>query len=205
MRLFTLLQVAVVLMMISMTLFVESRETRLRRKFSKERERHAFLNHVLSGANHDGRLRPHLAEGKPTNVTVQIMLNAFGEFNEAAMDFSVDLILRQYWNDPRLAFKTFNLNRTTAFTLSDKILKDIWVPDLFFANEKHAWRHDITTPNVLVRISPSGDVLYSQRIKLKLACLYDFLKFPMDNQTCKIEMRSCEFQYSITYIFPFIL
>ncbi|XP_013401389.1 glutamate-gated chloride channel-like [Lingula anatina] len=28
------------------------------------------------------------------------------------------------------------------------------------------------------------------RIKLKLACLYDFLKFPMDNQTCKIEMRS---------------
>ncbi len=37
------------------------------------------------------------------------------------------------------------------------------VPDLFFRNEKRAVEHKVTVPNRLLRLSPDGTVLYSQR------------------------------------------
>ncbi|KAK9401956.1 GLRA2: Glycine receptor alpha 2 [Crotalus adamanteus] len=43
------------------------------------------------------------------------------------------------------------------------MLDSIWKPDLFFANEKGANFHDVTTDNKLLRISKNGKVLYSIR------------------------------------------
>ena len=43
------------------------------------------------------------------------------------------------------------------------VWKKIWVPDLFFPNEKQAHSHCVTVPNRLIRISPDGRVLYSSR------------------------------------------
>jgi hypothetical protein len=43
------------------------------------------------------------------------------------------------------------------------MLDSIWKPDLFFANEKGAHFHEITTDNKLLRISRNGNVLYSIR------------------------------------------
>jgi Neurotransmitter-gated ion-channel ligand binding domain. len=39
----------------------------------------------------------------------------------------------------------------------------VWMPDLFFANEKEGHFHVIITPNVYIRIHPDGSVLYSIR------------------------------------------
>ena len=39
----------------------------------------------------------------------------------------------------------------------------LWVPDLFFTNEKSGSFHDVTTPNRLLHVSPSGEILYSVR------------------------------------------
>ncbi len=43
------------------------------------------------------------------------------------------------------------------------MLDSIWKPDLFFANEKGANFHDVTTDNKLLRIFKDGTVLYSIR------------------------------------------
>lgn len=43
------------------------------------------------------------------------------------------------------------------------MLDSIWKPDLFFANEKGAHFHEVTTDNKLLRIFKNGNVLYSIR------------------------------------------
>lgn len=71
-------------------------------------------------------------------------------------------------------------------------LKRIWIPDLFFRNEKQGHFHNIIMPNVLLRIYPNGTVLLSLRISLVLFCPMDLHNFPLDKQVCTIEMASCK-------------
>jgi len=63
---------------------------------------------------------------------------------------------------------------------------------VFVRNLKAGVFHTITVPNRLIRLSPDGTILYSQRLTLTLACDMIFSNYPMDNQTCKIELGSCE-------------
>ena len=69
--------------------------------------------------------------------------------------------MRQTWNDPRLAFK--HLYNVSRLTLDSKLIHMIWVPDIFFPNEKDAHEHCVTVPNRLVRIYANGTILYSAR------------------------------------------
>ena len=46
-------------------------------------------------------------------------------------------------------------------TLTDQ--EKVWMPDLFFANEREGHFHDIIVPNVYIRIFPNGKILYSIR------------------------------------------
>jgi hypothetical protein len=46
-------------------------------------------------------------------------------------------------------------------TLTDA--KRVWMPDLFFSNEKQGHVHELIMPNIYIRIFPDGQVLYSVR------------------------------------------
>lgn len=74
----------------------------------------------------------------------------------------------------------------------------IWKPDLFFANEKKGHFHEIIMPNILLRIHPNGDILYSIRLSLTLTCPMDLKYYPLDRQTCSIKMASCKY-YKMHY------
>ncbi len=58
-------------------------------------------------------------------------------------------------------------------------VSEIWVPDLFFRNEKNGVRHDITVPNRLLRIWPNGTILYSQRYAGFKKITFDILNAPI--------------------------
>ncbi|KAI9521280.1 hypothetical protein NQZ68_007594 [Dissostichus eleginoides] len=75
-------------------------------------------------------------------------------------DYRVNIFLRQQWNDPRLAYSEYP---DDSLDLDPSMLDSIWKPDLFFANEKGANFHEVTTDNKLLRISKNGNVLYSIR------------------------------------------
>ena len=60
-----------------------------------------------------------------------------------------------------LAFNIFFSGRIKYLTLTDA--SKVWMPDLFFSNERRGHFHNIIVPNVYVRIFPSGHVLYSIR------------------------------------------
>ncbi|XP_043996890.1 glycine receptor, alpha 4b isoform X3 [Gambusia affinis] len=125
--------------------------------------------------------------GPPVNVTCNIFINSFGSITETTMDYRLNVFLRQQWNDPRLAYKEYP---DDSLDLDPSMLDSIWKPDLFFANEKGANFHEVTTDNKLLRIFQNGNVLYSIRLTLILSCPMDLKNFPMDSQTCIMQLES---------------
>ncbi|CAD7681780.1 unnamed protein product [Nyctereutes procyonoides] len=137
-------------------------------------------------SGHDLRVM-RLALWPPVNVTCNIFINSFGSIAETTMDYRVNIFLRQQWNDSRLAYSEYP---DDSLDLDPSMLDSIWKPDLFFANEKGANFHDVTTDNKLLRISKNGKVLYSIRLTLTLSCPMDLKNFPMDVQTCTMQLES---------------
>nr|XP_019822930.1 PREDICTED: gamma-aminobutyric acid receptor subunit rho-2 [Bos indicus] len=103
------------------------------------------------------------------------------------MDFTMTLYLRHYWKDERLAFPSAS---NKSMTFDGRLVKKIWVPDVFFVHSKRSFIHDTTTDNIMLRVFPDGQVLYSMRITVTAMCNMDFSHFPLDSQTCSLELES---------------
>lgn len=143
------------------------------------------LDKLLS--KYDRRALPTGRTSGPTQVACEIYIRSFGSINPATMDYEVDLYLRQRWHDDRFEMSGI----TGPLDLNDpKLVQRIWKPEVFFANAKHAEFQYVTVPNVLVRISPSGDILYMLRLKLTFSCMMDLYRYPLDAQVCTIELAS---------------
>ena len=97
-------------------------------------------------------------KGRETSCT-DCTLVFLSLFFFSLQEYTVDLYVRQTWTDWRLRF---NETKRTV-TLNYNQLSRIWIPDLFFRNEKRAISHDVTVPNRLLRLYPDGTILYSQR------------------------------------------
>ncbi|KAJ8297782.1 LOW QUALITY PROTEIN: hypothetical protein KUTeg_024313 [Tegillarca granosa] len=87
----------------------------------------------------------------------------------------MSVFIRQRWIDSRLAYNNTNLG-IKSLELDTRVIKDIWVPDLFVVNEKKATFHDITVPNKLMHIYPDGLVVYSMSLNVT-KCYIEFI-FP---------------------------
>ncbi|GAA6099188.1 glycine receptor subunit alphaZ1 isoform X2 [Tachysurus ichikawai] len=158
----------------------------LRNSIAYSLQQRRFQNQAFSDQVSLGWAKP-LLKSPPVNVTCNIFINSFGSIAETTMDYRVNIFLRQQWNDPRLAYSEYP---DDSLDLDPSMLDSIWKPDLFFANEKGANFHEVTTDNKLLRISKNGNVLYSIRITLILACPMDLKNFPMDVQTCIMQLES---------------
>ncbi|XP_066896130.1 glycine receptor subunit alpha-3 isoform X4 [Kogia breviceps] len=166
---------------------VATKETDSARSRSAPMSPSDFLDKLMGRTSgYDARIRPNF-KGSPVNVTCNIFINSFGSIAETTMDYRVNIFLRQKWNDPRLAYSEYP---DDSLDLDPSMLDSIWKPDLFFANEKGANFHEVTTDNKLLRIFKNGNVLYSIRLTLTLSCPMDLKNFPMDVQTCTMQMES---------------
>ncbi|KOB75060.1 GABA-gated chloride channel isoform a3 [Operophtera brumata] len=127
--------------------------------------------------------------GPPVEVGVTMYVLSISSVSEVLMDFTLDFYFRQFWTDPRLAYK----KRTGVETLSvgSEFIKNIWVPDTFFVNEKQSYFHIATTSNEFIRIHYSGSITRSIRLTITASCPMNLQYFPMDRQLCHIEIESC--------------
>ncbi|XP_048581535.1 gamma-aminobutyric acid receptor subunit beta-2 isoform X2 [Nematostella vectensis] len=132
----------------------------------------------------DKRLRPFFG-GKPVVVYVDIYIVNIGEISVTNMDYKLMLYYRQTWHDPRLAF-----DLPEAITVQGGMLNDIWIPDTLFTNEKSSTFHKVTQDNYLLSIWPNGTTYLSMRISLTGICPMDLRKYPMDTQTCYLNIMS---------------
>jgi len=140
----------------------------------------------LDPAKYDARIRPNGQHNTsaPVKVVTNLYVRSIYKLDDSKMDFSVQLTFRNQWNDDRLVFS----DKISYINLHDS--RNIWTPDVFFSNEKDGKFHTLMKPNTLLRIYPTGDILFSNRISLRLSCPMNLRRFPHDLQTCQITMPS---------------
>ncbi|NWI22221.1 GBRP protein, partial [Sula dactylatra] len=98
----------------------------------------------------------------------------------------INMVL-QWWTDERLCF-----DGSKSLSLDGRLVEMLWVPDTFIADSKKSFLHDITVDNCLIRIYPNGTVLCALRITTTVACSMGLTKYPMDKQTCTLQLESCK-------------
>lgn len=76
--------------------------------------------------------------------------------------FQMDCYFRQSWYDRRLSFSPEVYNE--SMLLSTHVLEKMWSPDTFIANGRGSYLHEITVPNMYIRIDPDGKISFSQRL-----------------------------------------
>ncbi|XP_064637423.1 glycine receptor subunit alpha-2-like isoform X2 [Lineus longissimus] len=150
--------------------------------------RSQFLMKLME--NYDSRVPPNFDTDEPTIVDCDIFVSSFDSINEASMDYLITIFMRQAWHDHRLAYGHLGLSNDSMITLDARLIDSLWVPDLFFANEKKGHVHHITVPNRLLRLYKDGTVYYSARLSLTLSCPMELQKFPLDVQVCNLQLES---------------
>uniref|UniRef100_A0A670XZX2 GABA(C) receptor n=1 Tax=Pseudonaja textilis TaxID=8673 RepID=A0A670XZX2_PSETE len=141
---------------------------------------------LLHIENHDFAMRPGFG-GSPIPVGIDVQVESIDKISEVDMDFTMTLYLRHYWKDERLSFPS---TRNRSMTFDGRLIKKIWVPDTFFVHSKRSFIHDTTMENIMLRIYPDGNVLFSLRITVSAMCFMDFSRFPLDTQNCSLELES---------------
>ncbi|XP_019886564.1 glutamate-gated chloride channel isoform X9 [Ooceraea biroi] len=154
----------------------------------REKEKQV-LDNILGPGRYDARIRPSGENGTdgPAIVRVNLFVRSIATISDIKMEYSVQLTFREQWLDERLRFNDFG-GRLKYLTLTEA--SRVWMPDLFFSNEKEGHFHNIIMPNVYIRIFPNGSVLYSIRISLTLSCPMNLKLYPLDRQVCSLRMAS---------------
>ncbi|XP_077988246.1 glycine receptor subunit alphaZ1-like [Glandiceps talaboti] len=149
--------------------------------------RHSDILHkVLNGESYDEEQRP-FAGGEPVNISASIFITSINTLSEISMDYGATLFLSLQWEDPRLQFPG---SAPIDLRSGSQLLHRIWTPDLYFTNVKEAKIHEVTVTNKHIRVHPTGHVLYDMRVSLVLICHLYLQRFPMDKQTCGVELES---------------
>ncbi|TMW51123.1 hypothetical protein DOY81_003796, partial [Sarcophaga bullata] len=109
-------------------------------------------------------------------VGVTMYVLSISSLSEVKMDFTLDFYFRQFWTDPRLAYR----KRPGVETLSvgSEFIKNIWVPDTFFVNEKQSYFHIATTSNEFIRVHHSGSITRSIRLTITASWSHEFTNMP---------------------------
>ncbi|XP_045779488.1 glutamate-gated chloride channel isoform X10 [Maniola jurtina] len=153
----------------------------------REKEKQ-ILDQILGPGRYDARIRPSGINGTgPAIVNINLFVRSITTISDIKMEYSVQLTFREQWLDERLKFNNLG-GRLKYLTLTEA--NRVWMPDLFFSNEKEGHFHNIIMPNVYIRIFPNGNVLYSIRISLTLSCPMNLKLYPLDKQTCSLRMAS---------------
>ncbi|KAK7939225.1 hypothetical protein WMY93_002551 [Mugilogobius chulae] len=146
--------------------------------------------------------------GPPVNVTCNIFINSFGSIAETTMH-AISCTKPALTECSRILVISTGLSGEHLFAaeVERPSLGIQQIPRLFpgprpfhvglhmearslLRNEKGANFHDVTTDNKLLRIFKDGTVLYSIRLTLILSCPMDLKNFPMDVQTCTMQLES---------------
>ncbi|XP_070198656.1 glycine receptor subunit alpha-2-like [Littorina saxatilis] len=174
--------------------FMETAAARPHDKQKSTIDRTEFVSALLD--EYDSAVPPDFDLGKHTDVAVALYINSIDSINEQSMDFSVNAFVTQEWNDSRLQF--YGLIDAEYLELDSKLMAKFWVPDLYFSNEKHASFHSVTVPNKMLHLYSNGTVVYKLRISVTATCPMKLHKYPMDEQTCTLFIRS--FAFSTNYL-----
>lgn len=139
----------------------------------------------------DSRLRPKIGR-EPIKVRTDMFILDLGYISEANMEFRASFFFRMYWQDERLSYN--NTGYTKRLALNAKMVQHMWIPDIYFVNEKSGIKHDLTKENEVVRLWPDGRVFHSMRISMTASCPMRLHNYPLDKQICSMAFESFSYE-----------
>ncbi|KJH46436.1 Neurotransmitter-gated ion-channel transmembrane region [Dictyocaulus viviparus] len=91
-----------------------------------------------------------------------MFIEGMSSFSAQTMDYHLDMYFQQEWYDHRLEH-----NNNAPILVKDKrVFREMWHPDVYFANAKSASFQEVTDDNFLVWVYPDGRVWYDARISI---------------------------------------
>ncbi|XP_064608276.1 glycine receptor subunit alpha-2-like isoform X2 [Liolophura sinensis] len=153
---------------------------------SKNTTLEELFDRLFNTSSYNPGVRPTANDDRITHVDLSVYVQSLSGVNEINMEYTADVYFRQRWEDPRLKFDDFD----HAVSLGHHWYHRLWRPDPYFVNSKTEEAHDVSVPNVLMKLFPNGTIFFSQRFHLKLACNMDLRRFPMDRQHCYMKIMS---------------
>ncbi|PAV65343.1 hypothetical protein WR25_08632 isoform D [Diploscapter pachys] len=140
-------------------------------------------------------------ETGPLQVHVGFYVESMGNFRATEMAFDMDMYLYMSWLDINMKHnqtghilingRNFSIFQITRSKVPDKnVLDKIWTPDLYFANARSSYFHEVTVHNFNMYISKEGRISYGTRVTLNLACNLNLKNYPLDSQICYVKIIS---------------
>ncbi|XP_069133671.1 glycine receptor subunit alpha-2-like [Argopecten irradians] len=154
--------------------------------YTRAQTRSEFVGALI--VDYDNRIPPNFEKNNYTEVEVSVFINSIDSISEKTMDYTMNMFIQQEWYDPRLQF--FGLIDSTYLELDSKLINDVWVPDLYFANEKKASFHEVTVPNRMMHLYEDGRIIYRLRVSVTAACPMNLHRYPFDSQICSLYFQS---------------
>ncbi|XP_034657395.1 glycine receptor subunit alpha-4 [Drosophila subobscura] len=125
---------------------------------------------------------------QPIVVKTRIYVYFLQNLNSDLLQFKMHALLQLRFQDKRLAYKGFQRDDNI---LGQKHLSErLWLPHIFFANERESSILGTDEKDVLTSLSPEGNVILSTRMQASLYCWMNFKKFPFDQQLCSTVLES---------------
>ena len=125
-------------------------------------------------------------------VETQIYVQKLANIDQKSGTYELEGFLRHWWNDPRLRFDGIE----QGGCVDKLVLLDgpnrIWIPDYYIPPSV---AHSIGAKNdgQMMDIYPSGDIFWSQRLRVTLNCAMNFERMPWDEQSCSIALGPYSF------------
>lgn len=140
----------------------------------------ALVGLIPAGAKENSSLleRPIPEGGGPTEVECVMGVLDIDDISEADQNFTVNVIVRFSWHDPRLAHEGPGFLK--------KQFSEIWHPNLIFLNRQLIW----ASMGKFALVSPEGEVTFRQQFWGDFSQPMDLHDFPFDEQTFGIQVVS---------------
>lgn len=126
----------------------------------------------------------------PIVVKTRIYVYLLQNLNSDLLQFKTHALLQLSFQDKRLAYKEFAPERRETILGQKHLSERLWLPHIFFANERESSILGTDEKDVLTSISRDGNVIISTRLQASLYCWMNFKKFPFDQQYCSTVLES---------------
>lgn len=136
---------------------------------------------------------------------MRIYVYLLQNLNSDLLQFKMHALLQLSFKDQRLAYKEFAPERTETLLGQKHLSERLWLPHIFFANERESSILGTDEKDVLTSISRDGNVIISTRLQASLYCWMNFKKFPFDQQYCSTMLESCKCLRIILYDRSFVI
>ncbi|XP_070496892.1 pH-sensitive chloride channel 2-like isoform X2 [Chironomus tepperi] len=153
-----------------------------------------LFRRLIDPCRYDKIQRPPRFDANGNSIPVDVYVRTFvfymQNLDTRDLEFTLQMRFQIRYQDDRMKFSNVGINKTEVIIGEEDLKKELWIPHVFFVNEKSSGILGTQNRDIITAIHPDGTVIISSRIQVSLYCSMEFNKFPLDLQRCKSTIGS---------------